>query len=59
MSYSGVVDLINSNTEAKNYFDSLSAEVQNALKAHGDGINNIDELKHFAEVFKKQGGKPW
>lgn len=55
MRYNGIKDLISGDKSAKEYFDSLSHEIQQALLAHGDGINTIDELKHFADVTSKNG----
>lgn len=51
-------ELLKSDEQANKYFHTLSSEVQNGLLAHGDGINNLKELKHFAGIIEKQGGNP-
>lgn len=55
MRYNGIKDLISNDKSAKHYFDSLSHEMQEAMLAHGGGINTLEELKHFADVTATQG----
>lgn len=55
MKYNGIKDLLTNEISAKEYFNTLSNEVQEALTAHGDGINTLEELKHFAQVIREQG----
>ena len=55
MKFENLKQLISGDRDARNYFDSLDKDVKDALLAHGDGINNLDELKHFEQIIKKRG----
>lgn len=59
MRSSNVTQLLQSDINAREYFDSLSTELKDGLLAHGDGINNLEELKHFADIMKVRGGRPY
>lgn len=47
--------LLETDAQAKAYFDGLSPDVQNALMAHGNGVNTLEELKNFSKVVQKKG----
>lgn len=51
--------LLQSNGNARDYFNTLPQNVKDALLAHGDGINTVEELKHFSVIMDKNGGKPY
>lgn len=55
MRYESVVSLIESDQNAKSYFNSLPDGCRAAVLAHGAGINTLEELKHFASILEKQG----
>lgn len=54
MRYEGICDLVESDENAKNYFNSLDGDVQKSLMANGAGVNTLEELKNFAEVIREQ-----
>lgn len=54
MRYDGICDLVDSDEEAREYFNNLTNEVQQSLMAHGAGVNTLEEMKNFAEVIKEQ-----
>ena len=49
--------LIESDEIAKDYFYSLPEETQIALLEYGDGVNTVEELKHFSEIIEERGGR--
>lgn len=55
MRFENLKQLISGDMSARNYFESLEKDVKDALMAHGDGINNLEELKHFEKIIKKRG----
>lgn len=55
MRYENINDLVSSSTEAMDYFNTLPIELQQAVMAHGDGINTMEEFKHFVKILKKKG----
>lgn len=55
MRYEGINDLVKNDADAKSYFHSLAPDLQDALMAHGSGINNLEELKHFAKIVERRG----
>ena len=55
MKFENLKQLISGDRDARSYYESLSKEVKDALLAHGDGINNLEELKHFEQIIKKRG----
>jgi len=50
-----IEQLLKDDRKSREYFNSLSEKLRAGLMAHGDGINNFSELKHFAEILKKEG----
>jgi len=58
MRSSNIHDLLETDANAREYFDTLPANLQDGLIAHGNGINNIEELKHFADIMRVRGGRP-
>ena len=51
--------LLESDHSAKEYFDNLPNSLREALLAHGNGINTMEELKHFAVIMDTYGGRPF
>ena len=47
MDYENISQLISSNVEATQYFNSLSAEMQQKILDRGTGVNTLDKLKEF------------
>lgn len=47
MEYENISQLISYNEEAKRYFDSLDAEMQQKIIDRGSGVNTLDKLKTF------------
>lgn len=58
MRYGNLNELLQSDRRANEYFNSLPAGVREGLLAHGEGINNLEELKHFAGIVGEAGGNP-
>lgn len=54
MRYADIHILLENNGQAQAYFASLSNEVQEALLAHGDGVNTLEELKRFSKVVQEK-----
>ena len=54
MRYADIHTLLENNSQAQAYFASLSSEVQEALLAHGDGVNTLEELKRFSKVVQEK-----
>ena len=54
MRYNGICDLVESDEQAKEYFHSLSNDIQQSLMANGAGVNTLEELKNFAEVVRRK-----
>jgi len=57
MRYSDVHELIEQDHNARAYFNSLPANLRDGLKAHGNGINTLEELRHFADIIRERGGR--
>ena len=55
MRYDNIEALVKGDADANRYFNSLSEDLQEALMAHGEGINNLEELKHFAKIVERRG----
>ncbi len=55
MRYEDIHSLLQNDSRAQIYFESLSNDVQEGLLAHGAGINTLEELKRFSEVVQKKG----
>lgn len=53
--YADINELLQSDDGALEFFDSLPKDVQKALLARGGGINNYDELAHFADIVMRRG----
>lgn len=47
MEYENISRLISYDAEAKRYFDSLPAELQQKIIDRGSGVNTLDKLKNF------------
>lgn len=50
MDYENISQLISSNVEATQYFNSLSAEMQQKILDRGTGVNTLDKLKEFKNL---------
>ena len=50
-------ELILSNVEATQYFNSLSAEMQQKILDRGTGVNTLDKLKEFKNLVENNGLK--
>lgn len=50
MEYENISRLISYDAEAKRYFDSLSAELQQKIIDRGSGVNTLDKLKNFKSL---------
>ena len=57
MDYENISQLISSNVEATQYFNSLSAEMQQKILDRGTGVNTLDKLKEFEKSRRKQRTK--
>lgn len=58
MRFSSIHDLLESDSKAREYFDTLPANLREGLMAHGSGINDLEELEHFADIIRERGGRP-
>lgn len=52
-----ISQLISSNVEATQYFNSLSAEMQQKILDCGTGVNTLDKLKEFKNLVEHNGLK--
>ena len=52
-----ISQLISSNVEATQYFNSLSAEMQQKILDRGTGVNTLDKLKEFKNLVENNGLK--
>ena len=52
--YANINELLQSDEGAIEFFNSLPKDTQKALLAHGEGINNFDELTHFTDILQKR-----
>ena len=50
MDCENISQLISSNVEATQYFNSLSAEMQQKILDRGTGVNTLDKLKEFKNL---------
>lgn len=57
MDYENISQLISSNVEATQYFNSLSAEMQQKILDRGTGVNTLDKLKEFKNLVEHNGLK--
>ena len=57
MDYENISQLISSNVEATQYFNSLSAEMQQKILDRGTGVNTLDKLKEFKNLLENNGLK--
>jgi hypothetical protein len=57
MDYENISQLISSNVEATQYFNSLSAEMQQKILDRGTGVNTLDKLKEFKNLVENNGLK--
>ncbi len=57
MDCENISQLISSNVEATQYFNSLSAEMQQKILDRGTGVNTLDKLKEFKKSRRKQRTK--
>lgn len=57
MDYENISQLISSNVEATQYFNSLSAEIQQKILDRGTGVNTLDKLKEFKNLVENNGLK--
>lgn len=55
MEYENISQLISYDSEAKHYFDSLSAQMQQQILDRGSGVNTIDKLKDFHALVENNG----
>jgi len=55
--YADINELLQSDEGAKDFFNSLPKSTQEALLQRGNGINNYNELAHFADIVSKRGFK--
>ena len=53
MEFNSTNELLKSNAEAMQFFNSLNADTQQQILDKYTGVNNIKELKTFAEVIEK------
>lgn len=53
--YANINELLQGDDGATEFFHSLPENIQRALLERGDGINNLDELTHFADIVMKRG----
>lgn len=53
MQFNSTNDLLKSNSEAMQYFNSLDADTQRRLLDKYTQVTNVEELKTFASVIKK------
>lgn len=60
MRYRNVQELIQYDEASRAYFESLPENIREALNAHGGGVNNLSELKHFAGIIeaRNHGASP-
>ena len=57
MDYENISQLISSNVEATQYFNSLSAEKKKKILDRGTGVNTLDKLKEFKNLVENNGLK--
>ena len=57
MDYENISQLISSNVEATQYFNSLSADMQQKILDRGTGVNTLDKLKEFKNLVENNGLK--
>ena len=57
MDCENISQLISSNVEATQYFNSLSAEIQQKILDRGTGVNTLDKLKEFKNLVENNGPK--
>lgn len=57
MDYENISQLISSSVEATQYFNSLSAEMQQKILDRGTGVNTLDKLKEFKNLVENNGLK--
>ena len=57
MDYENISQLISSNVEATQFFNSLSAEMQQKILDRGTGVNTLDKLKEFKNLVENNGLK--
>ena len=55
--YANINELLQSDSGAVEFFNSLPKGTQKALLERGNGINNLDELTHFADIVNRRGFK--
>lgn len=53
MEFNSTNELLKSNAEAMQFFNSLNADTQQQILDKYTGVTNIQELKTFAEVIEK------
>lgn len=56
MKYSDLNALLNSEPQAKAYFDSLPGYVQSQISSRPGGVNSFDSLRDYAENLTRGDG---
>lgn len=57
MEYENISQLISYNDEARHYFNTLSAPMQQKILDRGTGVNTLDKLKNFQNIVEHNGLK--